>query len=240
MEEEGGRRFSSTSSSIIVATFMREPPTDRDVGGRFLLAAVIRVYPCELPEYWCAWLLGWSDGAIPKLEVIWLEAGRQGAFHSGQNTNPFQVSVSGQPTKHRKCLKERNALGSTAIPRRRGADSRGTWRGGTAKPLPTPPLQAHLNSLSQAGSFLVATEAILFWQQSSVFYRQTSENQARLGSEFIFCVWMEVDLLRVSVIPNPERCFLLLLPGISTEWATDRFDGRSSNHKPLSATETIS
>ena len=107
LREGGGRRFSSTSSPIILATFMREPPTDRDIGGIFLTAAVIRVYPCELPEDWCAWLLGWSDGAIPKLEMIWLEAGRQGAFHLGQNTNPLQVSVSGQPTKHRKCLRER-------------------------------------------------------------------------------------------------------------------------------------
>ena len=48
------------------------------------------------------------------------------AFHLGQNANPLQVSVSGQPTKHRKCLRERDVLDSTAVPRRGGAGSRGT------------------------------------------------------------------------------------------------------------------
>ena len=42
------------------------------------------------------------------------------------------------------------------------------------------------------------------------------------------------------MILDPERCFLLLLLGISTEWAIDCFEGRSSNHKPLLAAETIS
>ena len=195
LREGGGRRFSSTSSPIILATFMREPPTDRDIGGIFLTAAVIRVYPCELPEDWCAWLLGWSDGAIPKLEMIWLEAGRQGAFHLGQNANPLQVSVSGQPTKHRKCLRERDVLGSTAVPRRGGAGSRGTWRGGRAQRWSSPvPASKH--------TLILFHRQALFWLQLKPSYSDSSpvystdklqKTKQGLGSEFSFCVWMEED-----------------------------------------------
>lgn len=51
-------------------------------------------------------------------------------------------------------------------------------------------------------------------------HRQTSENQAISGLRFQV-LWLNgsVVLLRVkiSAIPDPERCFLLVLPGINTE-----------------------
>ena len=71
---------------------------------------------------------GWRDVAIPK--PYRPEAERQGEFYSGQNAKALQVSVSGQPTRHGKRLKERDALGPTAHPRRGSADPTGARRGG--------------------------------------------------------------------------------------------------------------
>lgn len=67
---------------------------------------------------------GWSEVAVPKPQRMWLEAERQGEFYSGQNAKPLQVSVSGQPTRHGKRLKERDTLGSTAVP---GEGARMPW-----------------------------------------------------------------------------------------------------------------
>ena len=55
---------------------------------------------------------------------------------------------------------------------------------------------------------------------------QTSENQARLGLR-VQVLWLNgsglVLRVKISAILDPERCILLLLPGLSRELATDSF-----------------
>lgn len=80
-------------------------------------AALGKAYPYEFPKQLCVWPVGWSDGVIQKPWRICIEAEKQGDFYSGQNTNPFQVSMSGQPARHGEHLREKLGLHSN---RRRG------------------------------------------------------------------------------------------------------------------------
>lgn len=91
-----------------------------------------------------------------------------------------------------------------------------------------PAYPPHFNSVSQV--FLSAynwSHLILTIVQCILRTNLRKPSKVRLRVQLL-CLNGSKLLLRVSVILDPERCSLLLLPGISTEWATDCFEGRRS------------